>query len=537
MSCCFKSQEIPSIKFSQALKKSTAYEIEGGILYLTNGTQRKYKVKIDKNHPHIQGSINEFFNALNSANAPKFKNPNYRSFSLQDFMNQCIGTKVSLCKFISTYAFSHGFKSFELGNDKLYPILQEIIQEKNFNPLNSDWGISIEGSRRLIAKVLKDQEDAILAQIPQQTLQCPKLLRSYLLGLLQQKGLSYETAINQFDWSLGRPKESPVEGTYVIAKLIAQVEVWAALRAKKGAENFPFQEVWRFSIDGSKEEFGPYIFENEPFYILSSLRGLKEILESQALLCQKTYETYANTLLNNPPIFHHHLYLNWRDDDFTEAFFQAKMSPESRSFEVSVHLQDKIGLDDLRDRVKKANKAIHKDKNDEEYWLAHATGFTFTEYQLGSKTTTTCTLIANRIFLGCEQMLTQAKTPGERLMAYIWRARELEVTHQLPDGNGRTSIATLIKAIAEDKDLPNYIPENPNILDFQAPEAILRQVYSGMVRFKALSQERSEKMIGVEKLIDQAKVRGQSWEVVHKRAQLPKDLIKKLVEEDRLAMG
>lgn len=244
--------------------------------------------------------------------------------------------------------------------------------------------------------------------------------------------------------------------------------------------------------------------------------------------------------MRNPPILAHSFHLDWSDHMISdknyheELFFKAKMEKGYHSFFVSSLQQDEIGLSDLKERSEKAERAGGDTNDDKKYWLANATGFNFSSGgRLGSINNTTCTLIANRIFLGCEQMLAQAKMPGERLIAYIWRARELEITHQLPDGNGRTAITTLIKSIADDKDLPNYIPENPNILDCQSPEAILRQVYSGMVRFKVLSGESVENMISVEELIDQAKIRGLTWGVVHARAELSDEQIKKLVAEDR----
>lgn len=392
-------------------------------------------------------------------------------------------------------------------------------------------------TRTAVAKALKSQEDQVLAQIPNDVLSDPEDLRIHLVKLLNEKGLSYEKAVKQFDWSSGRPQKV-IEGSYVIAKLIAQTDFWMQLRSKKGTENFPFQEIWRFSIDGSKEKFGSYIFENEPFYILSSLRGLKEILESQEPLCQNTYETYATALMRNPPILHHKIHLEWKDawlcdKKGLEAFFETKMVNRAQGFNISYSIQDPIGLSDVKGRTDKVNEAKKDTKEDKQYWITNATGFYLSDDRLEANTKTSHALIMNRIFLGRDQMLNQSKTPGERLMAYIWAARELELTHQLPDGNGRTSISTLIKWIAEDKELPNYIPENPNILDFQSPEAILRQVYSGMLRFKELSYENTAVMIDVETLVDQAGVRNQNWNIVHGRAELPDEIISKLVAEDR----
>ena len=395
-------------------------------------------------------------------------------------------------------------------------------------------------NRKVVAEALDQQEISILAKVPKECFNDPEKLRSQFMKLLEERGLSYEEAVAQFDWSKGKPQKSTIEGSYVLAKLIAQVDAWRAIRSKRGGEHFPFRDVWRFSIDGSKEKDGAYIFENEPFYILSSLRGLEKILTSQKQLCHQTYESYASALMQNPPILKNSFNL-WSaiTKDDRKVFFTCKADKGRHSFDAAHWKNDAIGSGDIEKRSsirEQAEECLKLSKGEGEikdYWLAHATGFKKLGNDLGSCVNTTNTLIFQRIFLGLAQILEKAKTPGERLIGYIWGARELEVTHQLEDGNGRTSIHFLIKCIADDADLPFYIPDDPNILDQQGPEALLRDIHSGMVRFKEFSGRKSKEVINVETLIDQAAVRGQSWDVVHRRAELSIDLISKLVAEDK----
>lgn len=180
------------------------------------------------------------------------------------------------------------------------------------------------------------------------------------------------------------------------------------------------------------------------------------------------------------------------------------------------------------------NVSLHKEPLTVIILELNSTGFQFLwGHEIYATTITRPGIITSRIFLGLEKILKSAQTPGERLIAYIWAARELEVTHQLEDGNGRTSIATLVKWIFEDPELSPYMPEDPNILDQQGPEQLIRDIHSGMCRFQTLSGKNTEDLISVEDLIDQAGVRGQGWDVIHERASLPDNIVSKLVAEDR----
>jgi len=385
--------------------------------------------------------------------------------------------------------------------------------------------------RKIFAETLKNQEDQILEKCPED----PTKLRAHFENLLAEKNTTYEEVVQLCDWSQGVPAKNMPEDGYVLAKLIAQVDAWEAL----GYKDFPFTELWRFFIDDSKEKFGPYYFENEPFYMLSSLRGFKEILESKEALSQETYEKYAHLLTRNPPVMKDTRGFQWDSNSLVKdegnIFFTAKMVNKGQSFDGRSWKRDDIGLDDLETRTKAYEEAKQRGPiTDDDYWTINATGFEYKfGYEIYAVTNTTPSLITSRISHGLQTLLDKAKTPGERLIAYIWAARELELTHQLEDGNGRTSIATLVKRIIDDKDLPPYMPEDPNILDQQGPEQLIRDIHSGMCRFQALSGKNPSEIISVDELIDQAGVRGQKWDIIHERGKLDSSLISKLVEEDK----
>lgn len=421
---------------------------------------------------------------------------------------------------------------------------------------------SLSDARLGVAMALQNQEDVIMAKIPLEVKSDPAALRSYLeeqlvtaglwfadipfdwLGSLLKdlwdKNLSYEQAAAQYK----NLEEQPREGTYVLCKLIAQCDVWNALRSKKGSENLEFDAVWRCCIDGKSEKNGAYYFEDEPFYILAMLRGLARTLYEHALsvreespLTRNDYENFAAKLLLDPPIHKDARAIKKQLKDLEIVKFSPKMVDRGQRFDTQPWSQDEIGIQDLVERTQihlEAHQRIQKgEMNVRDYWLANATGFEYHSYgSLGLVCRTTPTIITNRIFYGLHQMVNQATSPGERLIAYIWAARELEVCHLFGDGNGRTAICALINWIAADDELPLYIPEDPNILDMQGPEKLIRDIHSGMVRAAELAGKQKSDIITVDELLDQAGVRGESWNVVHKRAELAEETIRDLVDKD-----
>lgn len=397
-----------------------------------------------------------------------------------------------------------------------------------------------------ITRALQDQEDIFMYKIPSEVKSDPRTLRNYIEEQLMNKGTSYEKAINQFK----NLEDQPIEGSYVLCKLIAQCDAWEALRSKKGSEGLPFDAVWRYCIDENYEKNGAYYFENEPFYILAMLRGLARTLQEKPLslqdkrpLTREDYENFAARVLLDPPIHKSDFAIQQKDvkeriESTERERFEAKMVDKGQHFETKPWINDEIGKKDLAKRTQSEKEALERMKSAntsfKDYWLANATGFEFFDYGcIWHKCGTTHSIISNRIFYGLHQMVNAAKTPGERLIAYIWTARELEVCHLMEDGNGRTAIYALINWIAEDEDLPLYLPEDPNILDLQGPEKLMRDIHSGMVRAAELSGKQKSDIASVDTLLDQAGIRGKDWDVVHKRAELPEEIIEFLVDEDK----
>ena len=451
-----------------------------------------------------------------------------------------------------------------ISEDKLYAFFEQSKDNHELLRLCTGYLTSWH-TREMLAHTLKGQEDEILKNITQDIFEDPNKLYTHFEGLLTLKGITYEGAVHLCDWSRGSPDKPMPEGGYVLAKLMAQTEAWKALRLKKGCEKFPFTEMWRFFIDGKHEKFGPYIYENEPFYMLSSLRGFKKILESKAEFNKEAYQNIADVLSHNPPVMKDARFLKnfhkTAEDlkcNYDNFFFSHEMINKGQSYDGSDWKSDSVGKADLAQRTHIYEETMAhltsqhgagngrggrnywkpNEYTEQEYWIANATGFTYSaQGSISAITHTTSDIIASRIFLGLEQVLKNAHTPGERLIGYIWASRELEITHQLEDGNGRTSIAACIKWILEDKELPPYIPEDPNIFDQQGPEQLMRDIFSGMCRLCSLTGNDPAKLIDVEALIDQAGVRGQSWDVIHNRAKLPDDIISRLVAADKASLN
>ena len=534
---------LPEVDILEVLKNphyaKYPYAIHNGFLYLTDGKTGRFEVNLFKNSD--PDTAQRFIELINPLNINQHSTTSLHQ-AVENLAQQSVDSENK--KFSSNFFYKAYSQSYGIPN----PLIKKALTVSNLLELSDTLKKVVELCkgplqpyglmRDLIAQVLKTQEEELLAQLPPEVLTDPMHTRYYLTTLLAEKGLTYEIAVAHYDRRLNETIEDSEEGSYVIVKLIAQIDAWATLQSKaqakgEGAIFFPFQEIWRFFIDGDKENKGSYFFENEPFYMLSSLRGFKKILESQQPLGMETYEGYASALTEDPTVMK-----KWQGLVNMPEFFNTKPAEKLQGFDPSKMKSDSVGITDLVERSLARQKGETRGKEEEEgispgvYWIANATGFDYQKFWLASRTNSSHKIIFQRIFLGLEQMLRNATTPGQRLIAYIWAARELEITHQMEDANGRASITSLIKWIADDPQLPIYMPEDPNILDLQGPEALIKEVYSGMRRFQTLCGKDPNSIMSLDILLNQAGVRDQAWAAVHQRAQLPDAMIAKLVADD-----
>lgn len=192
--------------------------------------------------------------------------------------------------------------------------------------------VDIDNHRRFIKEFLSQmfvfQEEEILKKIDPSVLQDRDSLIAYLEKL--------------------EPR------SYVIQKLIAQAEVWRAMGKNNKLKEFPFTEIWRFVIDGSCEGKGAYYFEDEPGYIVASLKGLLKAFQSSALPSLDHYDNLHNQIIDNV----------WITADRSctkvlESFisFERGFAKEDFSYYLTGQDCDKIGLADLMERGKDKDEA------------------------------------------------------------------------------------------------------------------------------------------------------------------------------------
>lgn len=250
--------------------------------------------------------------------------------------------------------------------------------------------------------------------------------------------------------------------SYVIEKLKLQAQIWKKMGENEKLKNFPFNEIWRFVIDGEHETKGAYFFEDEPGYIIGAFEGFLLALDDPKFLSLDHYDLLHNTIIDGV----------YRDKSECGQFqfepFQKGFATHSWHFKIS-NDSDEEGLKDLIHRGKTKVPFIYVDI------MKKIGGMPINNAELKSYVEAKFTKMKSFI---------EGKSPVMRLIAYSWLARELELMHILPDANGRTSMILLYQFIANDPDIPMIIFHNPNILEANGPEKIVYRLIEAMVKFK-----------------------------------------------------
>lgn len=273
---------------------------------------------------------------------------------------------------------------------------------------------------------------------------------------------------------------------YVVDKLIAQAEVWNVMQENPKLKDFPFKDIWRFCIDIEFQKYGAYIFENEPGYIIATLKALcfglqlkkpnhLDYIEINRKCGESVLEGYGAYYLGT----------------------KIRHGVDMISFGIyGFSTMDREGLQDLEERNRMP---------DAPWYYEISSDKAFARVFLESRSAWKHLREMKFLFGEHGKKISAAKNEGERLIAHIWLSRELSLQHHLQDGNGRTAQILFLSLLANDPELPMMLLDtNPN-LDTNGPVAFIKRVLQGMKNFSRtcgrdedpLSYEEVDKMTGV----------------------------------------
>lgn len=272
-------------------------------------------------------------------------------------------------------------------------------------------------------------------------------------------------------------KKSSSYNKYVLDKLIPQAEVWKVMQKNTKLKGFPFEEIWRFCIDIEMQEYGAYIFENEPGYMIATLNALRLALECKELnysdyveINRKCGENVLRSFFSGSES----LYTKIRDHHESPMGGGVGMV----SYGISgFSKMDEEGLQDIKERI----AAMGSDSP-----FAYLIG---REVTLRAKPSWVHLREIKFLFAVHEEKISRANNIGARLIAHIWLSRELSLQHHMQDGNGRTAQMVFLSLLANDPELPMMLLDtNPN-LDTNGPVAFIIRVLRGMVHFNKFCQD------------------------------------------------
>lgn len=308
---------------------------------------------------------------------------------------------------------------------------------------------SLDAIRYINAVILDNFEKEILEKIDQSVQINPDLLLKTLHKL----------------------QESNLHNHYVLKKLIAQAELWKVMQENPKLQEFPFKDIWRLCIDFKYQVYGAYIFENEPGYMVASLKALQFSLECK----NPTYQDYIEINKKCGENVYQTL-TSWQDseyicDDTTKGFLDTSLRTE----EVFFHIPfiDEEGLQDLQERSKNS-LFFHLDTK-----ATIGKGSFRIDSEKLSKEQNISKM--QSLFTHHQKLIAQSQNKGQRLVAHLWLARELELHHHFCDGNGRSSDKLLLSLLANDPELSMILYDSDlNYMDGNGPIGFIQRILSAM---------------------------------------------------------
>ncbi|PWU05198.1 MAG: hypothetical protein C5B43_03755, partial [Verrucomicrobia bacterium] len=309
----------------------------------------------------------------------------------------------------------------------------------------------IKGIRYVASAILKQHEDEILSQINSDIKNNPAAF------LKKLKTLKNSSSYNQ----------------YVLDKLIAQAEVWEVMQTIPKMKDFPFEDIWRFCIDIEFQKYGAYIFENEPGYIIATLKTLCFALKLQK---PNVLDYVAINRKCGENVLEH----------FGGRNFNSKIRDGDDDVSFGIYdydNMDKEGLQDLEERNSKPDSSIY-------FGRSQSLLVSFSDNKPRVSLTSRAAWEHLRemafIFDQHEKKISASTNQGERLIAHIWASRELSLQHHFNDANGRASQLYFIALVAHDPELPMFLLDtNPN-LDTNGPVAFTKRILQAMAHFNKI---------------------------------------------------
>ena len=290
-------------------------------------------------------------------------------------------------------------------------------------------------------------------------------------------------------------------------------EVYLAMQEVEKLKGFPVSELWRFAIDAHKQEIGCCAFEGEPLYLKGFFQGM--LFAIQTTKQPKTAAWYVE--LHKRIVDGVLVYL---DRGISKSILNASYIPIKADIRTSdVHYpikkqdQDPIGIEDLKTRSGASSYTFDPNRQ-------------LVEYEDGKETTKRNDLV----FESFNKLLPKVTSRAQKLLLFLWTARELELEHIFDDANGRGSQLIFLSLVLGEDDLPPFLFPNPNVFDANGPESLIYRYLEGCVNFRrggvghTFKKEQSVKKLDTLTLEDQDLialreelrpwVEGKSWKEV-----------------------
>lgn len=271
-------------------------------------------------------------------------------------------------------------------------------------------------------------------------------------------------------------------------------EVYLAMQEVERLRGFPVSELWRFAIDAHKQEMGCCAFESEPGYLKGFLQGMLYAIQTR-----KQPKTAAWYIELHKRIINGVLTVQGEEINTSGSILYTNfrsMNTEVRTGDVAYSAdldQDPMGIEDLKTRSGAQSYTFDPHSKRVEY-----------SNSKDNETSSRNDLVFDRF----NQLLPTMTGRAQKLLLFLWTARELELEHIFDDANGRGSHLDFLSMLLGEDDLPPFLFPNANVLDANGPESLVYRYLEGCVNFQrrgighAFRKEESVKKLGSLKLED-----------------------------------
>ena len=232
--------------------------------------------------------------------------------------------------------------------------------------------------------------------------------------------------------------------TAAINFLPLMFEVHLAMQEVEKLKGFPLSELWRFAIDAHKQEIGCCAFEDEPLYLKGFFLGMLFAIQTRDQPKTAAWYVELHKRLVDGIFTPQGNFMTTSESILSTSFRPINVDIRTGGvcYNVEKEDQDPLGIEDLKTRSGASSYTFYPSCQKVDY-----------EDGKGDETARRNDLV----FESFNNLLPTMTNRAQKLLLFLWTARELELEHIFYDANGRGSHLIFLSLVLGEDDLPPFL--------------------------------------------------------------------------------